>query len=184
MPWLVMSAVLMAGCGQRSVVKDEPLPSAIDVRFDRLPILLAGIRQTDDVSVLEGLPDAFWEPELRGQELRRKKTVRVRGYPFYEETRKLPENDARQLTELLSARNAMSAYSGPKRTGEYNADYCITWKASGTETNALISLECAEVKLYGPKAELHCDLKPEAAKQLGQLLDRYRNFRPVKKQKP
>src|SRR4051812_11245381 len=89
MPWVVMSAVMLGGCGQRSVVKDEPLPSAINVKFDRLPILLADIRKADDVSLVEGLPDAFWEPELRGQELSRKKTIRMRGYPFYEETRKL-----------------------------------------------------------------------------------------------
>jgi len=181
MPWIVMSTVLFGGCGQRSVVKDEPLPPAIDVRFDRLPILLAAIRQSDVVSLLEGLPDAFWEPELRGQDLTRKKTIRMRGYPFYEETRKLPESDARQFTDLLSARNAMSPYSGPKQTGEFNPDYCITWKANGIETNALVSLECAEVKLYGSKAELHCDLKPETARQLRQLLDRYRKLRPVKK---
>ena len=177
--WLVLAIALGGGCGSRSVAPDEAPPPAIAANFERLPELLAGI-QAGETSLHEGLPDAFWEPDLRGQQLKRKKTIRVHGYPFYEERLPSKEADSRQLTSTLSAPSSFTAYSGLKSAGEYNPDYCISWKSSGGETQALVSLECAEVKLYGPKSELHCDLTPQAAEQLKQLLQPYRKNRPVK----
>ena len=176
--WLVLAIALCAGCGPRSVVPDEPPPPAIATSFERLPELLAGI-QGGEVSLYEGLPDAFWEPDLRAKHLKQKKTIRLHGYPFYEERPTLKDADSRQLTATLSAPSSFSGYSGLKSAGEYNPDYCISWKSSGGETQALVSLECAEVKLYGPKSELHCDLTPQAAEQLKQLLQPYRKNRPA-----
>jgi len=177
--WLVLAIALGGGCGSRSVVPDEPPPPAIDTHFERLPELLAGI-QAGEVSLYEGLPDSFWEPDLRGHELKRKKTIRLHGYPFYEEKPTLKEADNQQLTATFYAASSFAGYSGLKSAGEYNPDYCISWKSSGGETQALVSLECAEVKLYGPKSELHCDLTPQAAEQLKQLLQPYRKNRPAK----
>lgn len=178
--WLFfVLALLCGGCGSRSAAPDEPPPPAIATSFERLPELLAGI-QPGGVSLYEGLPDAFWEPDLRGQHLQQKKTIRMHGYPFYEERPTLKEADGRQLTATLSAAGSYSAYSGLKGAGEYNPDYCISWKSSSGETQALISLECAEVKLYGPITDLHCDLTPQAAEQLKQLLQPYRKNRPAK----
>ncbi|MBC7852173.1 MAG: hypothetical protein IAF94_01960 [Pirellulaceae bacterium] len=178
--WLVLVIALCAGCGQTAAVKEEPPSPTVTTNFERLPALLAGVQGGGAVSVHEGLPDAFWEPELRGEEMRRKKSTQYHGYPFYEETPTLQENDVGQLTACLSAPSSFSRYSGPKNAGEYNADYCISWKTSSGETQALVSLECAEVKLYGPNSELHCDLSPPAAQQLKQLLERYRKNRPPK----
>lgn len=177
--WLVLAIALGGGCGSRSVVPDESPAPTIATSFERLPELLAGIH-AGEVSLYEGLPDAFWEPDLRGQQLKRKKTVRMHGYPFYEERPALKEADGRQLTATLSAPGSFAGYSGLKSAGEYNPDYCLSWKASGGETQVLVSLECAEVKLYGPKNELHCDLTPQAAEQLKQLLQPYRKNRPPK----
>jgi len=92
--WLVLAIALGGGCGSRSVVPDEPPPPAIDTHFERLPELLAGI-QAGEVSLYEGLPDSFWEPDLRGHELKRKKTIRLHGYPFYEKRPTLKEVDGR-----------------------------------------------------------------------------------------
>ena len=171
--WLALNG----GCGSRSAVTSESAPPAISASFERLPSLLAEIKGSD-VTLHEGLPDNFWEPELRGKELQRTKTIRIRSYPFYEEKLPLKEADSRQLTATLSAPGSFAPYSGAKSSGEYNPDYCRTWKASGGETLAMISLECAEAKLYGPNLELHCDLSSPAAEQLKQLFQAYRKYRP------
>ena len=44
-------------------------------------------------------------------------------------------------------------------------------------TQALICLECREVKMFGPKGELHCDLSIEAGQRLAQLLSPYQKNR-------
>ena len=177
--WFTLAVVLCGGCGSRSSLKQEPPPPDISTSFDRLAELLAGIQNGGEVALHEGLPDPFWQPEIRGEELQRKKTFRLHGYPFYEEKRAFQKDDAQKLTLCLSTANSFSTYSGPKAAGEYNPDYCVTWRVSGVETQALISLECAEVKLYGPKSELHCDLSSQVVEQLKHLLQTYAKNRPA-----
>src|SRR5436190_4811642 len=136
--WL---ALIFGGCRSRSVVLPEPAPPVVSISFERLLGLLPGV-QGSDVTLHEGLPDAFWDPDLREKELSHKKTVRLQSYPFYEEPAALQPESGGQITAALSASGSYAAYSGPKTSGEYNPDYCITWKGSGGETRALVSLEC------------------------------------------
>ena len=48
-------------------------------------------------------------------------------------------------------------------------------------TQALICLDCREIKMFGPKCELHCDLSNEAAAGLTPLLSPYQKNRPTTK---
>ena len=77
---------MFAGCTQAPNVdvEYEP-PKQISTDFGRLPAVLEGIRKSGEVVLHEGLPSEFWEPQLREQEMSRKKTIRLHGYPFYDE---------------------------------------------------------------------------------------------------
>jgi hypothetical protein len=127
----------------------------------------------------EGLPSEFWEPELRERELTQKKTIKLHGYPFYDEPIALNGTDAEHLTALFSAKKSFKRYVENKRCSGYHPEYCIDWKAGEAVTQALICLECGEIKLFGPKYELHCDLSNEAEKVVTELLSPYQNNRPI-----
>ena len=129
----------------------------------------------------EGLPSEFWEPELREQELNQKKTSKLHGYPFYEESIALKATDAERLTTLFSSRKSFKRYEANKRCSGFNPEYCVEWKAGEAVTQALICLECREIKMFGPTGELHCDLSIEAEQGLSQLLSQYQKNRPTTK---
>lgn len=175
--WLLAGAVVLVGCRQPSEVVDLP-PPEIARDFSRLPEILAGLQNATDVSLHEGLPDVFWEPQLREEELRRWKTIKVQGYPFYDEPCPLQPADAARLTALFSQANSYRAYGAAENCGGYHPDYCIGWQGTGGPVRALVSLECGEIKLYGPQVELHCDLDPACAERLKPLLEPYRKNRP------
>jgi hypothetical protein len=182
--FLVLVAVLvafwLAGCKQESrVVLDLAPPPPISTSFDRLPTVLAGIPKTGTALLYEGLPSDFWEPQLLEQELAQKKTVRLHGYPFYEELLAWQGTDGEQVTELLSARSSFAKFTSGKKGGGFHANYCLEWKTGEDLTHVIIALDYGEVKIYGPKSELHCDLSQEAAQKLRQILRRYRQNCPV-----
>lgn len=176
----MLSVLWLAGCKQEIKVEyDGAPPPLIETNFDRLPTVLAGIPKSEVPVLYEGLPSEFWEPESLVQELAAKKTIRLHGYPFYEERLELQGTDGEQFTTLSAAQNSYAKYTDGKKGGGFHADYCLEWKTSEGTTHAVISLEGSEVKLYGPKSELHCDFSPEVAQQLQQLLSGYRKNRPV-----
>jgi hypothetical protein len=80
---------------------------------------------------------------------------------------------------LFSAKKSFKRYNGKKRCSDYHPDYCLEWKSDEDVTQALICLECREIKLFGPKHELQCDLSDEAAKVLAELLSPYQKNRPI-----
>ena len=181
----MLSALWLVGCKQEiKVAFDGVPPPPIEKTFDRLPTVLAGIPKTGDLRLYEGLPSDFWEPELMEQELKWKKTIRLHGYPVYEELLALQETDGEQFTAMFSAQASFAKFSDAKKCEGFHADYGMEWKVGEETTHVLIGLECGEVKMYGPKSELHCDLSPEAAQKLRQLLSRYRKNRPVEKPSP
>jgi hypothetical protein len=182
--WLTLAAALLAGCTQAPDVEVEHhQPAPISTDFERLPSLLGGIRKSGEVVLYEGLPSEFWEPEVLERELNRKKTIRLHGYPFYDGRIALRGADAEQFTALFSAKGSFKRYRGEKACGGYHPDYCVEWKTADAPTRALICLECGEVKLIGPRSELHCDLIPEAWKQLAQRLSPYQKNRPAPESK-
>ncbi len=176
----VLVALSLAGCKQEvKVAVDLTPPPPIETNFDRLPTVLAGIPKTGAALLYEGLPSDFWEPQLLEQEIARTKTIRHHGYPFYEELLAWQGTDGEQLTALLSARTSFATYTEGKKGGGFHANYCLEWKTGEGTTHAVIALEYGEVKIYGPKSKLHCDLSPEAAQKLRQLLKPYRKNCPI-----
>ncbi len=181
----VLAALWVVGCRQEIKVEfDGVPPPPIETNFDRLPTLLAGIPKTGVSLLFEGLPSVFWEPQLLEQELARTKTIKLHGYPFYEELLALQETDGEQITALFAAQTSFAKYTDGKKGGGFQADYGLEWRTAEGSTHAIICLEIGEVELYGPKSELHCDISPEAAQKLRQLLSRYRKNRPVETSSP
>lgn len=178
--FFVLAALWLVGCKQEvQVAFDLTPPPPIETNFDRLPTVLAGIPKSGSALLYEGLPSDFWEPQLLEQELARKKTIRLHGYPFYEERLAWQGTDEEQLTALLSASASFAKYTDGKKGGGFHANYCLEWKSGEETTHAIICLEIGEVKLYGPKSQLHCDLSLEAARKVRQLLSNYRKNCPV-----
>ncbi len=181
----VLAVLWLVGCNQEvKVAVDITPPPPIETNFDRLPTILAGIPKTGVALLYEGLPSDFWEPQLLEQELARTKTIRLHGYPFYEELLALQGTDGEQFTALFSARTSFTKYTDGKKGGGFHANYCLEWKTGEETTHVVIALECGEVKMFGPKSELHCDLSQEAAQKLRQLLSRYRKNCPVETPSP
>ncbi len=182
---IVLCVVWLVGCKQEvKVTFDAAPPPAIETNFNRLQTVLAGIPKTGVALLYEGLPSEFWEPESLVQELSRAKTIKRHGYPFYEELLAMQGTDGEQFTAMFSARTSFAPYTDGKKGGGFHADYCLEWKASKETTHVVISLEDGEVKLYGPKAKLHCDLSQDAIQKLRQLLSRYRKNRPIETPSP
>ena len=178
----VFAAMSLVGCSQEvKVAVDLTPPPPIETNFDRLPKVLAGIPASGVALLYEGLPSDFWEPQLLEQELARTKTVRLHGYPFYEELLAFQGTDGEQLTALFSARTSFAKYTAGKKGGGFHANYCLEWKSGEETTRAVIALEYGEVRIYGPKSELHCDLSQASAEKLRQLLRPYRKNCPVEK---
>ena len=183
--WPIVAISLLFGCSQAPNVEvEEEQIAKTNTDFQRLSLVLGGILKSEDIALYEGLPGEFWDPELRRQELTQKKTVKFHGYPFYEAMITLQGADAEPLGALLSATSSFSRHRGPKKCGGYNPDYCLQWKKGDAVTQVLVSLECGEVKLFGPKSELLCDLSPDAQKKLTQLLKPYQKIRPSSESTP
>lgn len=121
---------------------------------------------------------------MRERELAQKKTIRLHGYPFYEDSRNLPGTEAGPFTALFTSKLSFKRYDGRKQCGGYSPDYSIEWKLGEAATQALICLECGEVKMFGPKSELHCDLSMQAHQRLRDLLHPYEKNRPPAKSSP
>ncbi len=178
--WLVLSVALLTGCSQGAdvAVPYEP-PPPTDTNFDRLAEVLAGIPDGGEVLIYEGLPSEFWEPELRLRELKEQETIEVHGYPVYDDLQTMPEADAGELTRLFTAKESFARYRSQKPCGGFQPEFCLQWNEGEAATVALISMECGEVKLYGPRGELHCDLAPAAVQTLKALLLRYQKNSPA-----
>lgn len=176
----VLAVLCLVGCGQEvKVAFDLKPPPSIETNFDRLSTVLAGIPKSGVALLYEGLPSDFWEPQLLEQELATKKSIRLHGYPFYEELLAWQETDGEQITALLAVQSSFASYTDGKKGGGFHANYCLEWKTGEETTRIVVALENGEVKIYGPKSQLHCDLSQEAAQKLRQLLSRYRKNCPI-----
>ena len=95
----------------------EP-PIKPDTSFANLPRILAAIPKSADITLYRGLPSQFWEPALRTQELDRAKTIKLHGYPFYEELIPIQGADAGRLTALLSSKATFRRHDGKKHESQ------------------------------------------------------------------
>lgn len=178
--WLLLAATLFAGCSQPA--KPEPEfepPKEVSTDFVRLKSALEGLRKSGEVVLYAGLPSEFWEPQLREQEASRNRTVRLQGYLFYDARLELKGEDAERLTSLLSTERSFQRHRGAKTCSGYAPDYCIEWKSSDATTRILICLECGEVKIFGPRSDLYCDLSAESGRRLEQWLKPYQKSPPA-----
>ena len=180
---VLLVAVMFVGCRDAAEDVVEEPPPAVGTDFSRLPEVLTGVQKTGRVVLYEGLPSEFWEPQLREQLFSQKDTLDVHGYPVHDEQLTPSSTDAEQLTSLFSARESFQAInkSDRKTCGGFTAEYCVEWTTGETVTQALICLECGEVMLFGPQSELHCNLSPDTAKRLKQLLSPYQKNAPKEK---
>lgn len=176
---LLVQAILLCGCWNSSQIEEEsPQPAQkVATNFDRLPGILAGA-DNSEVVLYEGLPSQFWEPQLRESEIRQKLTVEFHGYRFYEEVLILEDADSKTLSGLICSAGSYRSYRGGKRCSDFHPDFCLEWTSSEGTTHAMISLECGEIMLFGPKEELHCDFIPDMAKEIREILRGYVNQRP------
>ncbi len=178
--WLILTAVLIAGCSRPPEVQVayEP-PKPVSKDFAQLRSILNELPRTGEVALYEGLPSEFWEPQLRETEAKQKKTLGLHGYLFYDEQLAPEESDRKQLTALFTDARSFQRHRDVKVCGGYHPDYCVEWKNGDATTRALICLECAEVQFFARRGELYCDLSPEANQRLSRCLGAYRKNRPA-----
>ncbi len=177
--WFLGAAILLAGCSQPvNPIPQSGPPREVSTDFSRLRTVLEGLRKPGEIAIYAGLPSEFWEPQLREEEASRNRTVRLQGYLFYDDRLELKGEVVERLTSLLTAERSFQRRRAAKKCGGYDPDYCIEWKSNGSTTYILICLECGEVKLLGPRAELYCDLSPETGQNLDQWLKPYQKRPP------
>ncbi|MBY0232400.1 MAG: hypothetical protein K2W96_24240 [Gemmataceae bacterium] len=144
--------------------------------------LAAGIGKAKTVVLHEGLPHQTFESELLAKELKAKKTAKVGGFPFYEETVGLKDAEKDGLLELLKAESSYKPFSGEKRCGGFHPDWAVEFKDGDDAYRVLICFGCGEAKILGPKkAELRTDLGEKVGGKLEALLKAKRKNRPEKK---
>jgi hypothetical protein len=153
-------------------------PKETDTNFDNHKALAVAIAKADRVILYEGLPHQTFEQQLLQEELKNKKTVKLNDFPFYTETLSLKDADAKSLKALFIEAAAFKQYSGPKRCGGFHPDYALEWHVGKDVYRAQICFGCQEVKIFGPKSEVHCDMRPDTNKQLQATLKPYRKNRP------
>ena len=171
---MIMVTLLAAtrGYGQDSKRRDLDLAN-------HAPIATA-VGKLTSVTMYEGLPG---ETKLLASELKTKKTVKFRDYPFYAETLPVSEADAAALTKILADRGSIAEFKG--KFCDFHPDYCLEWKIGKETWQALVCLGCGEVKFYGPKSlRLHCDLEKETHAKLKGMLKEFRKNRPAPDTKP
>ncbi len=152
-----------------------------DTNFGNHKSLANGVQKSDKVILREGLPHQTFERELLDQELKSKKTVKFNEFPYYGESLQLKEGDAKKLTALFCDPKSFEPFLGYKKCGGFHPDYCIEWQVGKEVYRAHICFGCHEMKCFGPKAELYCDISDDAYKQLEEILHSYRKNRPQPK---
>jgi hypothetical protein len=176
---LLVAAGWLIGCSSAAPQYAEPPPPKHpNSKFEKLSLAIKGI-SGNEVTLLEGLPSQFWEPQLREKELKERATIDVQGHPLYEEPLALSAGDRDKLTAICSASKSYQQYRSNKQNcNEFHVDYCIEWKTAEGTTQLLVCLECGEVEVHGPSVKLYCDFNDDAAKAVRGILSHYVNHRP------
>jgi hypothetical protein len=143
--------------------------------------LADGITRAEKVVLYEGLPHQLFEKSLLDEELRTKKTIKVEGFPFYEEPLDLKEEHAKELTRLVSDAKSFQPHTEDKKCGGFHPDYLVEWRKGDEVYQCLTCFGCHEVKIAGPKVALHFDLVNEVQDRLTEVLKSYRKNRPAAK---
>jgi hypothetical protein len=159
--------------GER-MLKGEPAD-----RFEKqIKPLVAAIAKAQEVVVYEGLPHQYWESDRLAIELKEKRTLKIREFPFYEEPITINQEDSRRMSLLCSELTTFGRYRGPKSCGGYHPDWCVQFQDGDDVYQVLICFGCHEARLYGPKNEVFSDVSDDALKELVAHLSPLQRNRP------
>jgi hypothetical protein len=141
----------------------------------------AAAKAAKALTLYEGLPHPLWENELLAAERKNKKTVKLHDYPFYAETLKFKDKDAKAVKALLRQSKRFRGWKGEKDCGGFHPDYLIEWKQGKDVYRVLFCFGCEEIKAFGPKGAVRLDMTAETKKELARILKPYRKNRPAPK---
>jgi hypothetical protein len=168
------------------------------LEFKNYHPLAEAIRKLTTVTLLEGLPHQYFEKEELARELKKQRTVKLHGFPFYEERLPLSLEDGKRLTELFcdgksiqkslylpeherrktNPDGSVTLHEVSKACGGYHPDYCIEWHSDVGVYRMLVCFGCGEAKIYGPKHSLYCDLDSCGDSVWQSVLEKYQKNRP------
>jgi hypothetical protein len=170
-----MFLVVVRGC--TGEIRSGNAPPRSEPVAEYKPVARA-IRKADRVLLYEGLPHQTCAPELLKKELEEKKTVEYHGFPFYAELLDLKEDDAKRLIALSADPKSVRQKGKAKLCGGFHPDYMIEYHVGEDVYRVLVCLGCGEVKVYGPKAALYCDMADAAYETFRAVLIDYQKNRP------
>ena len=153
-----------------------------ETNFDNYKPLAEAIGKADRVVLYEGLPHQVFEAKLLETERKEKKTVEHHGFPFYSEPLELKGDDGQKLIALFTDPGSFSKLTEWKRCGGFHPDYLVEYNVGDDVYRMLVCLGCCEVKVYGPKAGLYCDICGKSKEAFEKVLKPYRKNRPEQKQ--
>lgn len=136
------------------------------------------IRQTDSLTLYEGLPHQNDERELFASEKKAKSTIELHGFPFYSETLALKPEDVDNLKATLGDSQSYRPPSLDKKCGGFHPDFAVVWTVAGQQYICLVCFGCYEFRMFGLKAEQEYDMTSASAGQLKRVLASYRQNRP------
>ena len=177
-----MSRLTPAAVGLALLAASACTGSKSDTDFENYKPLADAIGRADKVVLYEGLPHDVWEAKLLAKELKEKKTVERHGFPFYAGPLDLTADDAKKLIALFTDPGSFSQWVGPKKCGGFHPDYLVEYHVGDDVYQMLVCLGCCEVKVYGPKARLYCDICSQSKEAFEKVLKPYRKNRPPEEQ--
>ncbi|WP_020474858.1 hypothetical protein [Zavarzinella formosa] len=151
---------------ENRVVDGEP-----PARFDEnIKALTAGMAKAKTLTLLEGLPHQMFEKAALDKELKDKKTVKQRDFPFYEGAITPKADDAKALIALFGDLKSFARYRGEKKCGGFHPDWLVEFKDGDDTYQALVCFGCHEARLYGPKNDVYADLNGGMLEKLHAIL--------------
>ena len=174
-------AIAIHFTGEKRRVPDDPAKE-----FSNFKPLANGISRTKQIALYEGLPHQHFQRALLEQELQTKKTLQLHEFPFYPEPLDLSDADALQLEKLILDKDSFREmrFNTKKACGGFHPDFAVEFSSRDELYHVLICCGCVEIKIYGPKNALYCDVRPTAHDKLVALLNPYHKYRPTKLDPP
>ena len=148
------------------------------VTFDSI---LKSSKAPASLTLYEGLPHQYHEPEIRQREIDTKRVVVIHGESFYEKPIKVGDDDIEPLRQISSLSSGYKSIQGFKMCGGFHADYCLKWISGTSISYVLICFGCGEIKFCDEKQTLISDLKQDTGNRFGDILRKYREQRPPRK---
>jgi hypothetical protein len=174
---LICASVLIAltSSGEDEYQKFEKEQKSV---FETLQKILLNTTQ-ETLILYEGLPHQMWEEKSLEKELKEKKTIKIDGYPFYEETLQVKEHDLREIFNQLKNAKLFQPYGGPKACGGYHPDYCLRVKTPTKTLDIQICFGCHEMVLLSEGKKYMCDMSEGTDEKLKKTIGIYKKNRPV-----